>query len=136
MTNAPFEKSHAKALGDQLRWIRNETGLSLMGVEEKSAGKWKAVVIGSYERGNRAITVIRLIELAAFYGVQPADLLPKPELPELGVVEETERLLRAAADRLATLLPTAEPSLSRHHADAVAGETCTMPDCSRWECLS
>lgn len=69
---------YARALGARLRSIRNQQGLSLQRVEEKSEGKWKAVVVGSYERGDRAVTVQRLSELAAFYGVPAVELLPDP----------------------------------------------------------
>jgi transcriptional regulator with XRE-family HTH domain len=68
---------YAKALGSRLRAIRTQQGLSLHGVEEKSKGRWKAVVVGSYERGDRAVTVQRLAELAEFYGVPIAELLPE-----------------------------------------------------------
>ncbi len=67
---------YARALGGRLRAIRQQQGLSLHGVERKSGGRWKAVVIGSYERGDRAVTVQRLAELADFYGVPVAELLP------------------------------------------------------------
>lgn len=71
-----MELSYAKVLGMRLRAIRQQQGLSLQGVEEKSQGLWKAVVVGSYERGDRAVTVQRLSELAAFYGVPVNELLP------------------------------------------------------------
>ena len=67
---------YARALGARLRAIRTQQGLSLHGVEEKSEGRWKAVVVGSYERGDRAVTVQRLAELADFYGVPVQALLP------------------------------------------------------------
>src|SRR6266542_2518022 len=67
---------YAKALGARLRAIRTQQGLSLHGVEEKSRGRWKAVVVGSYERGDRAVTVQKLAELADFYGVPVSELLP------------------------------------------------------------
>jgi transcriptional regulator with XRE-family HTH domain len=67
---------YAKALGQRLRAIRMQQGLSLHGVEAKSEGRWKAVVVGSYERGDRAVTVQRLAELAEFYGVPISELLP------------------------------------------------------------
>lgn len=70
---------YAKALGSRLRAIRQQQGLSLQGVEQKSGGRWKAVVIGSYERGDRAVTVQRLSELADFYGVPIEQLLPDSE---------------------------------------------------------
>src|SRR6059058_4124346 len=68
---------YAKALGQRLRAIRMQQGLSLHGVEEKSRGRWKAVVVGSYERGDRAVTVQKLAELAEFYGVPVSELLPE-----------------------------------------------------------
>ena len=69
-------QDYAKALGTRLRQIRQQQGLSLQGVEEKSEGRWKAVVVGSYERGDRAVTVQRLSELAEFYGIPMSELLP------------------------------------------------------------
>jgi transcriptional regulator with XRE-family HTH domain len=71
-----MSSTYAKALGAKLRGIRTQQGLSLHGVEEKSRGRWKAVVVGSYERGDRAVTVQRLAELADFYGVPVNELLP------------------------------------------------------------
>ncbi|MCI9887690.1 transcriptional regulator [Micrococcales bacterium 31B] len=68
--------SYALALGAKLRAIRTQQGLSLQGVEDKSNGAWKAVVVGSYERGDRAVTTQRLAELADFYGVPITALLP------------------------------------------------------------
>ena len=72
---------YAKALGSKLRGIRQQQGLSLHGVEQKSGGRWKAVVVGSYERGDRAVTVQKLAELADFYGVPVVELLPEGRVP-------------------------------------------------------
>ncbi len=83
---------YAKALGARLRAIRTQQGLSLHGVEEKSQGRWKAVVVGSYERGDRAVTVQRLSELADFYGVPVAELLPERSAVT-AVAEPTPRLV-------------------------------------------
>ena len=82
---------YAKALGARLRAIRTQQGLSLHGVEDKSQGRWKAVVIGSYERGDRAVTVQRLSELADFYGVPVNELLPAGA-PTI-VPEQTSRIV-------------------------------------------
>jgi transcriptional regulator with XRE-family HTH domain len=86
MTGRPDEdaitnEGYAKALGSRLRAIRQQQHLSLHGVERKSGGKWKAVVVGSYERGDRAVSVQRLAELADFYGVPVSDLLPPEDSP-------------------------------------------------------
>jgi transcriptional regulator with XRE-family HTH domain len=72
---------YAKALGTRLRAVRMQQHLSLHGVERKSGGRWKAVVVGSYERGDRAVSVQRLAELADFYGVPVSDLLPPEDNP-------------------------------------------------------
>ena len=71
-----MSNDYANALGARLRAIRQQQGMSLQAVEEKSQGRWKAVVIGSYERGDRAVTVHKLSELAKFYGVPVEELLP------------------------------------------------------------
>jgi transcriptional regulator with XRE-family HTH domain len=71
---------YALALGARLRAIRVQQGLSLHGVEDKSQGRWKAVVVGSYERGDRAVTALRLSELAAFYRVPVSELRNSQDL--------------------------------------------------------
>jgi transcriptional regulator with XRE-family HTH domain len=79
--DAVANEGYAKALGTRLRAVRMQQHLSLHGVERKSGGKWKAVVVGSYERGDRAVSVQRLAELADFYGVPVSDLLPPDDSP-------------------------------------------------------
>ena len=66
----------ARVLGARLRSVRTQQGLSLQAVQDRSEGRFKAVVVGSWERGDRAVTVERLAELARFYGVALAALLP------------------------------------------------------------
>ena len=87
-----MDQDYAKALGGRLRAIRTQQGLSLHGVEEKSEGRWKAVVVGSYERGDRAVTVQRLAELADFYGVPVSELLPEGDA-NAGASEPPPRLV-------------------------------------------
>ncbi len=73
--------AYQERLGERLRYIRQQQGLTLQQVEEKSGGRWKAVVVGSYERGDRAVSVAKLADLAAFFGVPIAELLPVGETP-------------------------------------------------------
>lgn len=56
-------------IGARLKHIRRQQGFTLKQIEIKSRGKWKAVVIGSYERGTRSLSVAKAEELARFYGV-------------------------------------------------------------------
>lgn len=72
---------YAKRLGARLRAIRQQQRLSLSAVQELSGGRWKAVVVGSYERGDRALTVARLAELAAFYNVPISEIVPSASVP-------------------------------------------------------
>ncbi|MEZ5115646.1 MAG: transcriptional regulator [Candidatus Nanopelagicales bacterium] len=99
---------YAKALGARLRAIRQQKSLSLHGVEEKSQGRWKAVVIGSYERGDRAVTVQKLAELADFYGVPVSELLPDAAPaataePPARLVLDLERLGQVPAEKAGPL---------------------------------
>ena len=58
-----------------MKSVRRAKGLTLKEVEEKSGGIWKAVVIGSYERCDRALSVKKAIHLANFYQVPLTELL-------------------------------------------------------------
>lgn len=68
------EHDFAKVVGARLRALRKRRRLSLQAVEEKSDGRLRAVVVGSYERGDRVASIRRIAELAEFYGV-PVDTL-------------------------------------------------------------
>ena len=99
---------YARALGARLRAIRTQQGLSLHGVEEKSEGRWKAVVVGSYERGDRAVTVQKLAELADFYTVPVAELLPDASPaaaaePPQRLILDLERLGQVPAEKAGPL---------------------------------
>jgi transcriptional regulator with XRE-family HTH domain len=69
--------SYAEQVGERLRNIRLQKGLSLHDVEERSGKEFKASVLGAYERGERSISVPRLQRLAIFYGVPVDHLLPR-----------------------------------------------------------
>lgn len=73
---------YAVQLGERLRRVRQQQGLSLHDVEEHSAGALKASVLGAYERGERSVSISRLRELATFYRVPIGELLPQPLPPE------------------------------------------------------
>jgi transcriptional regulator with XRE-family HTH domain len=64
-------------VGERLRAIRRQKGLSLQEVEATSHHEFKASVLGAYERGERVISVPRLQRLAGLYGVPVDQLLPR-----------------------------------------------------------
>jgi hypothetical protein len=53
----------------KLKILRRNKGLTLEECEIASEGKFKAVVLGSYERGTRAVSLSKLSQLADFYDV-------------------------------------------------------------------
>jgi transcriptional regulator with XRE-family HTH domain len=64
------------AVGERLREIRTQKGLSLDQVEALSSGRFKVAALGTYERGDRNMSMERLTELAALYGVPVVELIP------------------------------------------------------------
>ena len=72
------DERFAQLLGGRLRGVRQQQGLSLHEVENRSGGELKASVLGAYERGERAVSITRLHRLAAFYRVPVGQLLPDP----------------------------------------------------------
>ena len=88
------------AVGGRLRAARRQRGLSLGEVEASTSGEFKASVVGAYERGERAVSVLRFVRLAEFYGVEPAFLLPATAQTP-GVVIDLEALESAADGDLA-----------------------------------
>jgi transcriptional regulator with XRE-family HTH domain len=67
-----------RRLGDRLRRIRQQQGMSLLDVEDASSGRFKASVLGAYERGERSVSMARLRQLADFYRIPVVELLPTP----------------------------------------------------------
>ena len=72
-----MERVDGRHVGERLRAIRRQKGLSLHDVEARSDQEFKASVLGAYERGERAISVPRLLRLAELYRVPPDQLLPR-----------------------------------------------------------
>ena len=64
-------------IGERLRVIRRQQGLSLHDVEARSGQEFKASVLGAYERGERALSVSRLLRLGELYDVPADQLLPR-----------------------------------------------------------
>ena len=65
----------------KLRSLRKSQSLSLADVESLSHGRIKAVVLGSYERGSRALSVKRALEIAAIYQIPAAELFREQSAP-------------------------------------------------------
>ena len=76
------DPEYARQLGASLRAIREQRGWSLRDVQAASDGRFTASAVGTYERGERGISVQRLSELAQLYGVPLERLLPETSDPQ------------------------------------------------------
>jgi len=96
------DEGFGRRVGERLRAIRRQKGLSLQEVEANSHLEFKASVLGAYERGERAISVPRLQRLASFYSVPVDQLLPR-DGNDGKVVDITDRSTAAAASQAVTI---------------------------------
>jgi transcriptional regulator with XRE-family HTH domain len=78
-------KESSQRLGRALRALRLARNWTLNDFERASEGQIKAVVLGSYERGSRSISVLKLETIAAIYDVPISGILKDSnDLPILG----------------------------------------------------
>lgn len=66
-------------VNEKLRAIRLSKSLSLADVQALSLGEIKAVVLGSYERGTRAMSVRRALQIAILYQVPISEFFGQPQ---------------------------------------------------------
>jgi transcriptional regulator with XRE-family HTH domain len=66
-------------INKKLRDIRHSQSLSLADVELLSKGAIKAVVLGSYERGARSLSVKRVLQIANLYQVPISEIFGSSE---------------------------------------------------------
>jgi transcriptional regulator with XRE-family HTH domain len=70
-----LSKALAQEIGRALRRMRRARRLRLRDVASRSGGRFSATGIAGYERGERAISVVRFCELCDLYDVRPDRLL-------------------------------------------------------------
>ena len=109
-----MSREYAVALGARLRAVRRQHGMTLQQVHQRSGRRWSAVVLGSYERADRAVSVTTLAELAAFCGVRTEDLLPTEPAP--AEPQQADRKLTIDLQRIPTLPTRLAGPLARYTA--------------------
>ncbi len=102
--------SYNELVGERLRSIRRQRGLSLQDVQRATGGEFKAAVLGAYERGERALSVPRLHRLSEYFGVPVVQLLPGgsdgaavASLPSGGVTIDLNKVEELSGDDAAIL---------------------------------
>jgi transcriptional regulator with XRE-family HTH domain len=63
----------ARTFGDRLRARRHERGWTLERLGEEAGLHW--TYVGSVERGERNVSLVNIVRLAAALGVDPSDLV-------------------------------------------------------------
>ncbi|HLI15553.1 MAG TPA: helix-turn-helix transcriptional regulator [Acidimicrobiales bacterium] len=124
------------AQGALLRAARARQALTLQGVEAITGGEFKAASLSAYERGERMISVLRLLRLASLYGSSLDELVPgspaepapagrprpvaSPAAPTIRIdVARLERRRGAGWDQLRTYVRTVQARRRGRHARVV-----------------
>ena len=77
-SSTAFIQPTTSSISARIRKQRKARSLTLQDIERLSAGRIKAVVMGSYERGTRAISVARAIEIANLFAIPLSELIEDP----------------------------------------------------------
>jgi transcriptional regulator with XRE-family HTH domain len=76
------DKRYAELVGEKLRRMRQDRGLSLQEVCVRSGGSFVVSTLSAYERGKRSLSLERLYELASIYGQSPTSILDIENEPD------------------------------------------------------
>jgi len=79
-----FTQPTTTTISARIRMQRKARSLTLQDIERLSKGRIKAVVMGSYERGSRAISLARTIEIANLFAIPLSELIEEPRKIEGG----------------------------------------------------
>jgi transcriptional regulator with XRE-family HTH domain len=121
-----------EVLGARLRAVRQARGLSLRAVEIASGGAIDQNMLGAYERGEHAITAVRLVRLARLYNVSleelfaladerwgsPVEQPPKKRSPRFDVAR-LGRVRRPEAKAVAHLAAAVQERRHRRVVDSI-----------------
>jgi transcriptional regulator with XRE-family HTH domain len=77
-SQAAFTQPTPSSVSARIRRYRKSRALTLHDIEQLSQGRIKAVVMGSYERGTRAISLARTIEIANLFNIPVTELISEP----------------------------------------------------------
>jgi transcriptional regulator with XRE-family HTH domain len=97
------DKRFAELVGEKLRRMRQDRGMSLQEVCSRSGGSFVVSTLSAYERGKRSLSLERLCELAGIYGQSPTSLLDVETEPEFQHAIGGNSPLRIRLDMLSKL---------------------------------
>ena len=88
-------QTQIETLNTRMRLIRESRHLTLVQAAKLSKGQISAIALGSYERGDRAVSAGKLITIANLYEVPISDLFEAPRnfMPEERISIDIRRIL-------------------------------------------
>jgi transcriptional regulator with XRE-family HTH domain len=88
-------QTQIETLNTRMRLIRESRHLTLVQAAKLSKGKISAIALGSYERGDRAVSAGKLIMIANLYEVPISELFEAPRnfMPEERISIDIRRIL-------------------------------------------
>jgi transcriptional regulator with XRE-family HTH domain len=104
-TQQDKERRYAELVGERLRRLRQDRGMSLQEVCERSGDSFVVSTLSAYERGKRSLSLERLYELATIYGQSPMSILDVEDDPEFQRTLSKGTPLRIRLDLLDRLEP-------------------------------
>jgi transcriptional regulator with XRE-family HTH domain len=99
------DKRYAELVGEKLRRMRQDRGMSLQEVCSRSGGSFVVSTLSAYERGKRSLSLERLYELASIYGQSPMTLLDVEDEPDFQRTIAGNGPLRISLESLSKLAP-------------------------------
>jgi transcriptional regulator with XRE-family HTH domain len=99
------DKRYAELVGEKLRRMRQERGMSLQEVCARSGGSFVVSTLSAYERGKRSLSLERLSELASIYGQSPMSVLDIENDPSFQRPAASNPPLRISLESLDKLAP-------------------------------
>jgi transcriptional regulator with XRE-family HTH domain len=97
------QRRYVELVGEKLRRLRLDRGLSLQEVCDRSGGAFVVSTLSAYERGKRSLSLERLLELAEIYGLSPTSILEIEDNGEGHPSLNRNRPLRIRVDNLSRL---------------------------------
>jgi transcriptional regulator with XRE-family HTH domain len=108
------DKRYAELVGEKLRRMRQDRGMSLQEVCTRSGGSFVVSTLSAYERGKRSLSLERLCELANIYGQSPMSLLDIEGDPDYQRKITSNTPLRIRLDSLDRLAPEERRPLEQY----------------------
>lgn len=117
-TLSTMENTEIDQIRGRIRQLRREKGLTLLDCEIRSHGRIRAVVLGAYERGDRSMSLKKVIEIAELFDIPLIHLLARELEPELSQIASSRHIYDLRA--LRALAPSEQKVLLSRYLSRIA----------------